>query len=163
MDWPNILRGQTEMHWKAEEYDRKAGFEKLKQWLANIGKITRMDVYTPFHDIYGHFEFLMYHRFTIILCPTILMSEITSERIIEDTMDLVENYDMKYLIVGGGNRSFEIVLKQARQKGIKTGIIYGSDVSLSPDIKSLASPYPSSHELAGQPMLHLFSPVSPSR
>ena len=165
MDWSNIDRGQREMGYKIGQYDKEAGFAKLKKWLSEIGTVTKLEAYTPFHDIYGHFEFLRDRGFTIVLCPIVAytLADTTDQIMITNALDYIHNYNMEYFILGSGDgRAFVPVLIEAKKKGIKVGVVYGSDISLSSELYRLVDVYPEGHEKAGKPMLHLFSPTSPN-
>jgi len=160
-DWSNLDRGQRDNDYKVGEYDKEAGFRKLKEFLAGIGEVTRLYMYTPFHDVYGHFEFLRDHGFTIVLCPLVALTsqDTTDSKLIRDVLDLITNYDMQYLCVGSGDSHFRVILEAAKRKGIKVAIAYSSERALSRYIKEMADEYPLGHPKAGQKMLHFFSPT----
>ena len=160
MDWSNIDRGQRDFKYEVGEYNKESGFQRIKKWLYEIGKVEWALVYTPLHDVYGHFEFLRDHDFTIVLCPTESRTgrDTTDPKIIEDTEKLIENFSMDYLCLGSGDGGFRDVLREAKKKGIKVALIYGSENSLSSELISVVDEYPDTHPKAGEKMLHLFSP-----
>lgn len=162
MDWSNIARGQREMGYGYEEYDKETGFRKLKGFLNEIGKPTKLEVYTPIHDIWGHFEFLRDQGFTIILCPQVLstLQDTTDLKLMANALDYIENYTMGYLCIGSGDGHFVPIAEAAKKKGIKIALVYGSDVSLSHELWKMADSYPDSHPKAGQQMIHLYSPTN---
>ena len=161
MDWSNISRAVRDMHYQIGDYDKDAGFVKLKAFLSSLGKPTRLEVYTPIHDVYGHFEFLRDHDFTIVLCPIVAHTseDTTDQKLIDNALDLISNYQMEYFCLGSGDKHFNGVLQAAKNKGIKTAVVYGSDRSLSGELMNMADEYPENHEKRGEKMLHLFSPT----
>lgn len=163
MDWSNIDRGQRDFKYEVGEYNKEAGFQKIKQWLGEIGEIVWALIYTPMHDLYGHFEFLRDHDFTIVLCPIEYRTktDVTDKKIIEDLEKLIENFSMDYLCFGSGDRGFRDVLRKAQERGVKVALIYGSENSLSSELISVVDYYPDTHLRAGEKMLHLFSPTNP--
>lgn len=151
------------MDYKLGQFNKEAGFRKLKQWLNGIGRVVWSLVYTPMHDLYGHFEFLHDQGFTIVLCPikTGTNLDITDPRLIEDVTMLINKMgNIKYLCLGSGDKHFAGILQIAKDKGIKIAIVYGSEKSLSREIRDLADVYPVGHLKEGQQMLHFFSPTN---
>ncbi|OGZ69405.1 MAG: hypothetical protein A3F47_02130 [Candidatus Staskawiczbacteria bacterium RIFCSPHIGHO2_12_FULL_38_11] len=162
VDWSNLDRGQRDNFYKVGEYNKEAGFDGLDEFLFGIGKVTRRYMYTPLHDVYGHFEFLRDRGFTIVLCPIIASTstDTTDAKLMQDVLDLIENYNMQYLCIGSGDGHFMPILEAAKQKGIKVAVVYGSERSLSRQIREMADEYPKNHPKAGEKMLHLFSPTN---
>lgn len=162
IDWSNIDRGSRDLNYKVGEYHKEAGFQGIKNWLSEIGNVIWTLIYTPFHDVYGHFEFLRDQGFTIVVCPvkSVSLEDTTDPKIISDILKLINSFNMDYFFLGSGDGGFKDVLQAAKNKGIKVGIIYGSDNSLSRELGAMADSYPKDHPKAGEPMLHLFSPRS---
>lgn len=159
-DWSNLSRGSRSAY-KIGEYSKVDGFRRLKEFLCDIGQLTRYDMYTPRHDVEGHFQFLRDQGITIVLCPVkdATQEDTTDPKLISDALDLVENYNMQYICIGSGDHHFLPILKAAKAKGIKVAIVYGSEKSLSYYIREMADEYPQNHPKKGQKMLHHFSPV----
>jgi len=161
-DWSNLKRSSGDNNYPPEKYDKKAGFDKLKRFLDEIGTIIWYTMYTPLHDVYGNFEFLSKEQFTIVLCPIIASTstDTTDPKLIKDSLLLIDNFDTDVFCLGSGDHHFREVLETAKKKGLKVAIVYGSRRSLSPEIRVMADVYPDDHIKAGQPMLHLFSPTN---
>lgn len=164
-DWSNLERSSRDNNYPADKYNKEAGFIKLRNFLEGIGQILWYAMYTPLHDVYGNFEFLRDEGFTIVLCPIVVATseDTTDAKIIEDSLALIENFDMDVFCLGSGdggsksgNRGFQPVLEAAKAKGIKVAIVCGSERSLSANIKTLADLDP----ITRKPMLHLFSPTN---
>ena len=160
-DWSNLKRGELDNDYKPAEYDKEAGFKRLKDFLFDIATPTLCSIYTPLHDIYGHFEFLRDQGFTIVLCPIVwsTSTDTTDQKLTMDALNLIENYDMQYLCLGSGDGHFKDVLQAAKAKGIKVAVVYGSERSLSAEIRAMVDTYAEGHPKKGQKMLHMFSPT----
>lgn len=157
-DWSNIRRGQGDIGYMPEVYNKEASFEKLKQWLSKIGNVVWAIMYTPLHDVYGHFEFLRDQGFHIGLCPiqSATHADTTDTKLIEDAKVLIENFTMDVLCLASGDKGFQEILRLAKSKGIQIAIVYGSELSLSGDIRCMADIDP----LTCEPMLYHFDPTN---
>lgn len=157
-DLSNLERSSRDNNYSADKYNKKAGFEKLRKFLEDIGEIVWHAMYAPIHDVYGNFEFLRDEGFTIVMCPIIGSTgqDTTDEKIIADSLALIENFDMDVFCLGSGDHGFVKVLESAKKKGIKVAIVYGSERSLSWDLRKMVDINPTTF----QPMLHLFSPTN---
>jgi uncharacterized LabA/DUF88 family protein len=162
MDWSNISRGQRDFIYEVGQYNKEAGLQRIKDWLSSIGTLVWASVYTPMHDLYGHFELLRDHDFTVALCPveSTTGKDTTDQKIIEDLGRLIDNFKLDYLCLGSGDGGFRDILERAKEKGIKIALIYGSENSLSNELIPVVDEYPQGHPLAGERMLHLFSPTN---
>ena len=156
-DWSNLSRGQKDMKYKRGQYSKEAGFRKMEQWLSQLGHVSWKLIYTPMHDVYGHYLFLKERGYRSILCPATYFGEDTTDAIIiEDLKNLIANYRMNIICLGSGDGGFHDVLQLAKNRGIKVAIVYGSEISLSSELRIMADIDP----ITCEPMLYHFDPTN---
>lgn len=164
-DWENTAKGMRENEYAKGNYDLSAGFDRLNQWLTEIGKVIRVLLFSPMHKIFGFDATFQRQEFSIVLCPKI--PRVISPGVVEyiDTTDanLIRHGefcidhmpDIGYLCLGSGDTHFAPLLRAAKNRGIKIMVVYGSEMSLSSEIWNLADKDPKT----GKKMVHLFSPT----
>ena len=168
-DWENTAKGMREKGYKWDEYDLLAGFEGVKQWWKSIGKVIKVFIFSPMHQIYGFDTAFQNQDFSIVLCPKI--PDIVSAGVVDytDTTDpsLIKfgefclDYipSIRYLCIGSGDKHFAPLLEKAIGQAIKIAVIIGNERSLSWQIDRLVD----NHPITGRKMVHLFSPTKPNR
>lgn len=164
-DWENTAKGMRERGYTKGNYDLAAGFDRLKQWWDEIGKVIKVYLFSPMHKIFGFDAVFQRQEFSIILCPKI--TQVVSAGVVNymDTTDanLINqgefciNYipSIGYLCLGSGDKHFAPLLRNAKDKGIKIAIVHGNEASLSSELWDLADKHPRT----GKKMIHLFSPT----
>ena len=154
-DWENTAKGVREKSYRPADYDLSIGFERVKEWWAGIGKVTKVEIFSPMHEIYGLDAVFHGQGFSIELCPK-KPHDTTDAKLIQQGEWLLEYVpSMRFLCLGSGDKHFAPLLEKAKGRGIRIAVIIGNEMSLSWEIDRLID----NHPVTGKKMLHLFAPT----
>ncbi|MEK7665208.1 MAG: hypothetical protein AAB361_03675 [Patescibacteria group bacterium] len=164
-DWENTAIGMRERGITKEDYDFLAGINGVEQWWNGVAKMIKVYLFSPMHQLYGFEATFQKRGYSINLCskiPRVVSADKveykdTTDRIIINESRFCLKYipSIRYIFIGSGDKHFVEFLTDAKNKGVKIGVIIGNHESLSYEISALADEHP----LTGDKMIHLFSPI----